>query len=251
MQKLIIRLPFSGFYDSLYSGELDSIEERELENMLEEDREGQHPEELRLTGEELADTLRDASSYGDACRDTARAYVAAFNTEIGEELEIDLGLEFESMTSPREYNFETDRVFAYVPLAVMQTLFERSAAEKHATLSEVIRERFTSRSGFISFYRNNLAEWLEKPLEDWDHNELETLLLAAMRQLDDWEMAVYYAVCDGDSVYSAWSDSIDWPKFEADCADLREDKRLALIEANPDYVAPPPRCPHTLDMFQQ
>ena len=44
-----------------------------------------------------------------------------------------------------------------------------------AKLKERIKERFSSRDGFMSFYSSDLGDW-PKELKDWDHNQLSTLL---------------------------------------------------------------------------
>lgn len=181
----------------------------------------------------------------------ARDYVSAFDSVASEILNLPLGLTFESMDSPREYNFTTDRLYAHIGVDVAAALFARSEAENHATLAAVIRERFTSRDGFISHYSNALPEWLEKPVADWDHNEIGTLLIAALRLVgadedDDIRWPVHDVLSEDGGMYQAWESAVDWPRFEADREELREEKRAA---ADPDYVPPPERCPLTLDMF--
>jgi hypothetical protein len=43
-------------------------------------------------------------------------------------------------------------------------------------LNKVIRERFTSRSGFISHYPNHISDWPR--IEEWDHNHVGTVMAA-------------------------------------------------------------------------
>jgi hypothetical protein len=86
-----------------------------------------------------------------------------------------VAFEFAEMTSPREYNFTTDRVFCRVAFADVEKML---GATKPDTLARIIRERFTSRSGFISFYSAEFADWMAKPREKWDANECGTLLIA-------------------------------------------------------------------------
>lgn len=96
------------------------------------------------------------------------------------------------------------------------------------------------------------ADWLEKRLSTWDHNELGTLLVAChvlAGRDEDWDMDVYYSVVDGDAVYSAWSDGVDWAKVEADVAELRAEKEAEARAEDPDYIPPPVRCPLTLNLF--
>jgi len=149
----------------------------------------------------------------------------------------------------------------------------------------VIAERFTSCSGFISFYSRHLADWLEKPIVDWDHNELGTLLIAAMRaagsdvESDDEMRRELYDMTFGDEgAYQAWESAVDWPKYESKILEARAEKLAAWIEDDKESVLAwrekdlarfdsiiatdpelfrglelpelPYRCPRTIDMFE-
>ena len=288
--KLLINLPFEGFYNSRYSDGIDREEEqwcewRATELNDSDDDEMRHPEELRFDAGELAEMLFDCTDYYAAYEAVAKEYVSTFDAIAGDIIGLSVpdvreswdwqtdgtytttdvpydrasvSLEFESMTSPRFYNFETDRIFAFIPAETVEKLFTISAEDNHETLARVLMERFTDRSGFHSFYSNELSTWLEKPLRDWDHNELGSLLIAAIQVRDpstgdrgdeslDWR--VYEAFDSGNGeFYDAWSNAVDWPKFET----MREERRalkLAELQADdPDYV-PPYRCPETPDLF--
>ena len=319
MRNAIVNLPFDGFYESLYSAEIDREEESFIEYRCEDngetgtDYESYWPEALRLDADEYGDILMRVSSYDIAYRKVSEWYVSAIDHLLGETLGysvkdtrkrwtwneetktstyIDeeysrpsIRATFESMDSPREYNFTTDRLYANIPLAMMHLLFRKSRAENHETLAAVIAERFTSRDGFISHYRRHLADWLEKPLSDWDHNELGTLLIAAMRlsgidpEDSDTREKLYYSTFGDEGAYQAWESAVDWEKFESKRAELRAEKLAEWCESDldgaalwrvnhaEDYAALlaadstisaafadyesslPYRCPETVDMF--
>lgn len=308
---LTVNLPFfPGFYESWLSGEIDNEETRWCENVAtESDHETDEPhwpETLRLDEGELGELLYRHTNYSAAYEKVAKWYVEAFDSIMGKAMGFTVAdtrqrynfdtramesepyrrhsirATFESMDSPREYNFATDRVYAHIPLAMMKVFFNRSKAEGHATLREVISARHTSRDGFISHYSNQLSEWLAKPLTDWDHNELGSLLVAAMRMAgvdleSDWE-EIYYSTFGDEGAYQAWESSVDWPAFEAARAEtraeklsewLQDDKGAALawrdkactefdslVALYPamanglDLPEAPYRCPYTLDLFE-
>jgi hypothetical protein len=244
---LITNLPFDGFYESDYSAAIDSEETQFAEYLATEcDREGgelSHPEPLRLSADDLAGILFDVTTYHTAYQKIAESYVEAFESVVSDRIGFPLGLKFESMTSPKFYNFETDRVFAHVPLKTVRKLFALSKEKNHATLAKVIAERFTSCSGFSSFYSNDLADWLEKPLRDWDHNEIGTLVIAALRQAapgetqDAFERALYEATFSSDAAHAAWSSAVDWTAFEEKRNEARAEKRAGLRETDPEAFA--------------
>ena len=244
---LVTRVPFSGFYESIWSEQIDHEEDSHIEYEAEYRQEEEGiPAELRLDKDELWNIYYRHTSYDIAYRALAKDYCEAFGEAKKSDTGIDLKLRFESMDSPKEYNFTTDRVYAHIPLKVVQGLFAISKAEKHQRLQKRIAESFTSRSGFISFYPATLEdEWLN-PVKEWDHNQLCTLIEAICGDCDDWE-PIFYAFGD-EAFYTYWSDSVDWEKVESDIAELRAEKLAEITEENPDYV-PPYRCTETADLF--
>lgn len=199
--------------------------------------------------------MTDCADYRAIHLAIARTYVDAFNNVVGDEIGIDLGLKFESMTSPREYNFETDRIFAYVPVDTIEALFAASVADNHAALRKVLEERHTSYSGFHSYYSNDVESWLAKPLADWDHNELCSLLCAAMLRagMTDWRWDVYYAVVESDGIHHEYEAGFDYVKFQERVTEAREEKRAAIADDSEllaEVSAYESRCPDTLDLFK-
>jgi hypothetical protein len=259
---LLVEIPFfPGFYGSDLSDSLDREEEQwiEYEAAHRQEEEG-IPPELRLDEEELGELVFKHMDYGCAHRSLAKDYAATLDYVATDRLGFKTGITFESMSSPREYNFATDRLFVHMPRATIARLFRESRKEDHATLLSVIKERHTSRSGFISFYRAELREWLSKPLSQWDHNELGTLFLAAVRReeadagvdrrdfYEGWEADIRENM--NEDFDRAFENGMNWTGLEADVKELRAEKEEDLRRLDPDYVAPPVRCPATLDLFR-
>lgn len=168
MEKKLIVIPFHGFYESIHSSMIDDA----ITSYY--DPEG--------TGE--PSTMPDDfwikfNGYHDICQDYAKQYVEHFQDKFNELTGLSIKLTFADLKSPREYNFETDRIFATISPQDAQSLFD---FVNQGALSDVIKENFTSYDGFISFYSNDVLEWLAKPFAEWDHNELYTLILAALAQ---------------------------------------------------------------------
>jgi hypothetical protein len=154
-ETFLTTIPFSGFYCSVHDSEMDSA----LERMF--DLEG-----TGYANPDLVDAARDAIDW--PC--VQEAYAAEFVESLG--VEYDLNLTFESLSSPKYYNFETDRIFAHIDRA---SLAKIARAVPRDTLRKAIKARFTSRDGFISHYSPRLSDWPAR-LSDWDHNQIGTLL---------------------------------------------------------------------------
>lgn len=177
MGYLLIRLPFQGFYNSIHDELIDNTLDRMLENdqadipMLYSEK----YEEDRNASELLWNT----ANYESICTEYSKEYVKAMNEYIKQELDIDLKLAFESMVSPREYNFMTDRIFAWIPESKMLAI---ASQVDNKVFDNLVKERFTSYDGFSSFYSNDSEsdEWYETPINEMDHNQLQTIFEAWM-----------------------------------------------------------------------
>lgn len=158
-------IPFSGFYYSIHDQECDHV----LSSMFSDAATGCHQYES------LVEKAFDLVNWNAVQNGYAKAYVESFSEEFG------ILLRYKEMVSPKYYNFETDRLFAVIPQSEVERLYKETDTE---LLKEVIRERFTSRDGFISYYPNDLSEW-PSDLARWDANHVGTLLLAYVRQQTD------------------------------------------------------------------
>jgi hypothetical protein len=153
--KRIVGLPFAGFYGSHHDVELDQVAEQMFQNDQDDANDG------------LIERLMRSCSWRVVHNAYAAEYVAGLLAELGIE-----GT-FSDMISPREYNFETDRVFAQLELSQVIRVMDTTQSE---TLDRIAAERHASRSGFLSYYSPNWRSWGE--LAIWDHNQLQTLLEA-------------------------------------------------------------------------
>lgn len=164
MKKQII-LPFSGFYEALHDSAIDDA----FTKMFEYDN-----------GDTNTDLLNRAWGRVNF-RHTFEKYAEAYAESFAHEFEFKT-LEFESLQSPKFYNFTTDHIFCTIESAECEVMF--TATDK-ARLSEVCAEMFTSRDGFASFYSPNWGNWGE--VYTWDHNQLSALLRAFIpADFDQW-----------------------------------------------------------------
>lgn len=178
-----VQIPFAGFYEAHDRHML----EYEFEQTFADPDTGCEVNLVPMFGDEVArlfwDRVHSCIHWAGVYEAYAAEYVDAFLTEF------DLDGEFADMSSPRYYNFETDRLFARITrdsLAkiareVLRSpsglrLFETNCALRHK-----------SRDGFISHYDYRWKTWGR--VSEWDHNQLATLLLsyAEIEKGGDWE----------------------------------------------------------------
>ena len=164
---MLTTIPFSGFYYSLHDDAIDSA----VDQCFSDDSGDVRPEIMRH--------VFDAANWRMVQSKYAVEYAAAFAAEFK------LPLQFESMESPREYNFSTDSIYCTVSAENAAWLFD--TCDK-ALLDKIARETFTSRDGFASFYDPDFTDWGD--ILTWDHNQLGVLMRAHVAEqnpdFDQW-----------------------------------------------------------------
>lgn len=250
-------IPFPGLYQSILDSTIDSEIESDGHNRCKdasnEGDESSYPQSIRLDSSEVCEAYfaSGVSDFIFAHLRLARDYLAAFDELLTGHLGYRTRLQFESMESPREYNFTTDTLYAWIPHSTVQLLARAMESESFA---ERVRERHSHRSGFISSYSNDPEHYREKYHEGGpaalDHNEIETVLQAAIREAgrisyrndSPWspaagedpiseiqsraEMEVNESWCSN----GTFSEFVDWDTLESALAD----KRAAKLPADND-----------------
>ena len=171
---MITTIPFSGFYCTLHESALDDA----VEQMFSTDG--------CVVNHGLVDRAQCGCSWHDVMKAYAKEYAEQFSREFN------IPLEFDSMESPKYYNFTTDRIFCRVPLEVCIRL--ESELPDNA-LADQAREMFTSRDGFSSFYSPDIEDWGD--ISEWDHNQIGCLIEAyVLHQNPDFDQYAEYALME-------------------------------------------------------
>lgn len=166
-------IPFSGFYESVHLSLIESA----IESMFSDDSGG---------------SLGLENAFNDLCdfRKVFYSYAQCYAENFSVAFKIP-SLKFETLESPREYNFTTDRVFCKISMEDVKAIYERlSNTEGRKVFEDVAKSMFTSRSGFYSFYSPDVEDWGD--IEDWDANQIGCMLHALAsydtgKDYDSWE----------------------------------------------------------------
>jgi len=146
-------IPFTGFYQTYHDASVDEVIERDS----------------GLNWEDV--------NYRKVYIGYAKLYTKYFSDYVG------IPLVFKELTSPKEYNFTTDKIYCEIELEQVEYMFNTVPRE---VLADLIKEKCTSCAGFVSFYPNDLDEWPDK-LKDWDHNHIGILLDAYTHDQYDFD----------------------------------------------------------------
>jgi hypothetical protein len=184
MTKLSVQLPFAGFYDTSHSQLFDDYIENEIEYLR---------DEHGLTNAQ-ADALQSAfydSDFKAMHRQYAKDYAAAFfdllhtaGTYINErspktflpEL-CTIKYDFESLESPKYYNYNTDRIYVKIDQTILQAMLSLVLTHYKEGFFSLIADQYTSYDGFHSFHPNTFEEWPSN-IAEWGEARLGTVLQA-------------------------------------------------------------------------
>lgn len=149
--KINISLPsFHGTYETIWSDSDNWFYEME------------HEEGITHLDEWTFDFKRYLNDLGEA-------YTDFIDAEYRNNICDGISLEFESTSSPREYNFSTDKIYADLTIKnkkVFEKTIKRLMDENKEALSKIIYDNHTSCSGFWSFMSNDFNEWRKTFMSD-------------------------------------------------------------------------------------
>lgn len=139
--KIAIQVPFSGFYHSIHDMYIDNHIEYEIEYL---------ESELGYTDEQL-DIIKDrfyTMDYAPIRKAICEHYINAYNAVFYDEYDIHLDLEYSQLISPKFYNFETDRLYAFIDESIYNEVTALINSEDFKTM---LKDKFKQRSGFMPF----------------------------------------------------------------------------------------------------
>lgn len=145
---------FTGFYSTLFEDIIDS----EVDYILE--------------GEETYTTDNVEFDYKAFKEDISKQCVGVFEDAFNRDMHVKLSVSFESLFSPKFYNFENDSINVAISLNKEDFDAIISAIKENKTeISEQLKERYSSREGFSSFHSTDLDEWIEDLTLEFENEE--------------------------------------------------------------------------------
>ena len=233
MNKLESTIPFDGFYESFISADI----EHQIGQQIEWDSDIY---ELNVNEEKILWdnylSINRSSFYSQIAEDYTNFYIDDLNAKLNyayPDHGFTLNAKFSLLTSPREYNFSTDRIFIDIEKNHAIDFIKYIIKHYKKELEEKIKERFTSRSGFWSHYKNGLDLWTQD-YSEWDHNQIGTCFELFNLEEED----INYSLRDylsetimnnlGNTLGQEGIDLLDKKQKEKDKKELIEKQQLKL-----------------------
>jgi len=227
MNKLESTIPFDGFYESFISDDIDHQIGQQIE--WDTDIYDLNEDEQQILWDNYLSVNR-SYFYNQIAKDYTNFYIDALNERLEE---FTLNAKFNLLTSPREYNFETDRIFIDIEKNHAIDFIKYIIKNYKKELENKIKERFTSRSGFWSHYKNGLDLWTQD-YSEWDHNQIGTCFeLFDLEEEDiNYSLREYLSetIMDnlGNTLGQEGIDLLDKKQKEKDKKELMEKQQLKL-----------------------
>ena len=227
MNKLESTIPFDGFYESFISADI----EHQIGQQIEWDTDiyDLNEDEQKILWDSYLSVNR-SYFYNQIAEDYTSFYIDALNDRLEG---FELKAKFNLLTSPREYNFETDRIFIDIEKNHAIDFIKYIIKNHKKELEEKIKERFTSRSGFWSHYKNGLDLWTQD-YSEWDFNQIGTCF-----ELFDLEEDINYSLREylserimfnlGNTLSQDGIDLLDKKQKEKDKKELINKQQLNLF----------------------
>lgn len=165
-------LTFGGFYGGLWDQGENEYNEAQLDEAL---------DIVQLT---------DEWGFGPNYRnEVAEIYAQDYVDMCNEILDVDLKRVSQRISSPREYNFETDKIFIEVEIDDYTKFIDKlikfsDNPEYRAKLGNMIRERHTSCSGLWSWMSNDIEKWFMF-MYDPDNSHYTSFFMAYLMEVID------------------------------------------------------------------
>ena len=227
MNKLESTIPFDGFYESFISADIDHQIGQQIE--WDSDMYDLNEDEQQVLDDSYLSVNR-SSFYNQIAEHYTDLYIDALNERLKG---FTLNAKFNLLTSPREYNFETDRIFIDIERDHAIDFIKYIIKNYKKELEEKIKQRFTTRDGFISFYKNSIDLW-PKDYSEWDCNMIGTCFeLFDLEEEDiNYSLREYLSetIMDnlGNTLGQEGIDLLDKKQKEKDKKDLMNKQQLKL-----------------------
>ena len=134
----LVKLPFSGFYNSIHDSVIDSALEYQSECYADSDK----------ANDIILDAL-NVNHYDKIREALSKVFVEGVNELFWYEYDINLGLEFESLKSPKFYNYSTDEIYCYVANDKINELV--ALLDNENDFIKALKDKYQSHDGFIVF----------------------------------------------------------------------------------------------------
>ena len=175
---------FNGFYNTLFENILDNATDNAIEYHNETN-------ETELNYDNF--DFDFALIQNEICKDAISKVEEKLN-EIG----INCTINFETLVSPREYNFSNDSINIEINFKKFSQVIE-ILEQNFDSFTQYIKDNYTSCSGFISSHSSYASDWMEDLRENPENeaHKVGAVLDFILQEVEEYnDECLYYELCD-------------------------------------------------------
>ena len=175
---------FNGFYNTLFEDLIDNATDNAIEWYNE-----QNGTELNYDDFDFNFVL----IKNEICRDAVLKVEDKLN-EIG----INCTINFDTLISPREYNFDNDSINININFKKFSRVIE-ILEQNYDSFSQYIKDNYTSCSGFISSHSSYASDWMEDLRENGENeaHKVGAVLDFILQEIEEYKPDdLYYELCE-------------------------------------------------------
>ena len=175
---------FNGFYNTLFEDLIDNVVDNQIEYYNEQNNTDLVYDDFNFDFDSIMQEI---------CKDAVSKIEEKLN-EIG----INCTINFETLVSPREYNFRNDSINIEINFKKFSQVIE-ILEQNFDSFSQYIKYHYTSRDGFISSFSSYASDWMED-LREYAENETHkvgSVLDFILQQIEEYkDEDLYFDLCE-------------------------------------------------------
>ena len=175
---------FNGFYNTLFDDIIDNAVDNQIEYYNEQN-------DTNLSYDNF--DFDFITLQNEICKDAVSKVENKLN-EIG----INCTINFDTLISPREYNFSNDSINIEINFKKFSQVIE-TIEQNYDSFSQYIKEHYTSCSGFISSYSNYSSDWIEDLRENGENeaHKVGAVLDFILQEIEEYkDENLYFDLCE-------------------------------------------------------
>ena len=178
---------FNGFYNTLFENLIDNAVDNAIEWYNEDNNNSLNYDNFDF------DFI---SIQNEICKDAVSKVEEKLN-EIG----INCSIKYETLVSPKYYNFSNDSINIEINFKKFSQVIE-ILERNYDLFSQYIKDNYTSCSGFISSYSSYASDWMEDLKNDAENeaHKVGAVLDFILHEIEEYkDENLYYDLCENGS----------------------------------------------------
>ena len=175
---------FNGFYNTLFENLIDNAVDGAIEYHNEQNNTDLVYDDFNFNFDSIMQEI---------CKDAVLKIEEKLN-EIG----IICKIKFETLFSPREYNFSNDSINIEINLKKFSRVIE-ILEQNFDSFTQYIKDNYTSRDGFISSHSSYASDWIEDLIENAENeaHKVGAVLDFILQEIEEYkDEDLYFDLCE-------------------------------------------------------